>query len=256
MMSFNEIKKHYSEMENRLPRLVLKEYSQYKILEIVFSSKFGDKIIFMGGTSVRIVYGNDRFSEDLDLDNCGLSENNFAELMEIIRRKLKKEGVAAEIRNTYQNVYHCYLKFPDILFDNNLSPLKDEKILIQIDSYCTKEKIKPEIKILSKADVFTEAMVYPAGVILAQKISAILNRKRAKGRDIYDVVYLFSLAKPDWNYLKKSDNIANMLELKNILGKKFSDTELEQLSSDVEPFLINPNKAIQVKKFNAWLKNL
>ena len=47
MMAFNEIQKHYSEAENRLPRMVLKEYLQYKILEIIFSSKFGDKIFFI-----------------------------------------------------------------------------------------------------------------------------------------------------------------------------------------------------------------
>ena len=255
MMTFKEIQKHYSEAENRLPRMVLKEYLQYKILEIIFSSKFGDKIIFMGGTSVRIVYGNDRFSEDLDLDNCGLSKNDFAALMDIIKRELKKEGIEAEIRNTYQNVYHCYLKFPDILFNNNLSPLKDEKILIQIDSFCVKEKIKPEIKIISKADIFSEVIVYPASIILSQKISACLNRKRPKGRDIYDLIYLFSLSQPNWEYLKKSDNITNMAELKNILEKKYNDKELEQLSADVEPFLINPRKVIQIKKFNAWLKN-
>ena len=256
MMAFNEIQKHYSEAENHLPVMVLKEYLQYKILEIIFSSKFGNKIIFMGGTSIRIVYGNDRFSEDLDLDNCGLSRKDFAALMEIIKRELKKEGIEAEIRNTYQNLYHCYLKFPDILFNNNLSPLKDEKILIQIDSFCVNEKIKPEIKIISKADIFTEIAVYPVDVILSQKISVCLNRKRPKGRDIYDAVYLFSITKPNWEYLKKSDNISNMLELKNILGKKYSSKELEYLSIDVEPFLINPKKIIQIKKFNAWLENL
>lgn len=256
MMAFNEIQKHYSEAENRLPRMVLKEYLQYKILEIIFSSKFGDKIIFMGGTSVRIIYGNDRFSEDLDLDNCGLNKKDFASLMEIIKRELKREGIETEIRNTYQNVYHCYLKFPDILFNNNLSPLKDEKILIQIDSFCLKEKIKSETKIISKADIFTEVIIYPADVILSQKISAVLNRKRPKGRDIYDAVYLFSITMPNWEYLKKSDNIANMVELKNILEKKYSDKELEQLSADVEPFLINPRKIIQIKKFNKWLETL
>ena len=256
MMTFNEVQKHYSEAENRLPRMVLKEYLQYKILEIIFSSKFGDKIIFMGGTSIRIVYGNDRFSEDLDLDNCGLSKKDFSNLMEIIKRELKKEGIATEIRNTYQNVYHCYLKFPNILFDNNLSPLKDEKFLIQIDSFCVNEKIKPEIKIINKADIFTEVAVYPVDIILSQKISVCLNRKRPKGRDIYDAVYLFSITEPNWEYLKKSDNIANMPELKNILGKKYSNKELEQLSIDVESFLINPRKIIQIKKFNTWLKNL
>ncbi|MCK5357252.1 MAG: hypothetical protein KAJ48_02555, partial [Elusimicrobiales bacterium] len=113
-----------------------------------------------------------------------------------------------------------------------------------------------EIKIISKADIFMEAAVYPVDVILSQKISVCLNRKRPKGRDIYDTIYLFSITEPNWEYLKKSDNIADMSELKNILKKKYSNKELEQLSIDVEPFLINPKKIIQIKKFNAWLKNI
>jgi len=90
----------------------LKEYLQYKILDIIFSSKYGHKLVFMGGTAIRIIYGSDRFSEDLDLDNFNLSQNEFAKLVEYIKVKLEKDGLEVEIKNTFQNVYHCYLKFP------------------------------------------------------------------------------------------------------------------------------------------------
>ena len=34
MISFKEIQKHYSKMENNLPRMILKEYLQYKKIAV------------------------------------------------------------------------------------------------------------------------------------------------------------------------------------------------------------------------------
>jgi len=255
MIALNEILKYYPASEARHVRHILKEYLQYRILDIVFSSKYGNQLIFMGGTCIRIVHGNDRFSEDIDLDNFGLTENNFGNLMDIIKSELEKEGVEVEIRNTFKAVYHCYIKFPKILFDNKLSPLRDEKILIQIDSFKLNQRPKTELKVISKFDVFAEIKVYAIEIALAQKIHALISRKRFKGRDIYDVVYLFALTQPDWKYLKKHLKIENQKQLKEKLSGLFTKKELQNLARDVEPFLINAKKIIQVEKFNEWVES-
>lgn len=253
MLLFSEIKKHYSDKEKQLPQLILKEYLQYKILDIIFSSHFGKDIVFMGGTAIRIVYGGDRFSEDLDLDNCNLSEKDFNELTEHIKVELEKDGLEVEFRNTFRGVYHCYLKFPKILFANKLSPLKDEKIMIRLDSFKTKNVNKINTYIISKVDVFAEIRIYPKELILAQKIEALFNRKRSKGRDIYDIIYLFSLAEPDYHYLNCVLNISDKNNLIAKMKMLFSDEDLILLARDVEPFLIDAKKLIQVEKFNLWL---
>ena len=98
--------------------------------------------------------------------------------------------------------------------------------------------------------------MYQPDIILAQKIFALCNRKRAKGRDIYDIVYLYSLAQPNWEFLKKNLNISGQQDLVNKLSSLFSDHELNLLAADVEPFLIKPQKIIQIKKFNQWLKSI
>jgi predicted nucleotidyltransferase component of viral defense system len=255
MLQLSEIQKHYSIQENGLPRLVLKEYLQYKILEIIFSSKYADKLVFMGGTSVRIVLGNDRFSEDLDIDNSGMSQADFSDLMEIVKSKLEREGLKVEIRNTYKDVYHCYLKFPALLFDNRLSPLKDEKIMIQIDSFPNEEILPVETKIVSKGDVFSEIRTYPGSLILAQKMGAILNRKRAKGRDFYDTVFLFSMSEPDWPYLERHYRIRDFKEFSAAVKRRYTSEDFSSLARDVEPFLLNPGKIIQVEKFLNWLND-
>ncbi|MEN9303775.1 MAG: hypothetical protein RL264_2204 [Bacteroidota bacterium] len=69
MLELKEIKRFYEASLHPHERFLLKEYLQYKILEIVFSSKYASKMLFIGGSCLRIVHQNQRFSEDLDFDN-------------------------------------------------------------------------------------------------------------------------------------------------------------------------------------------
>ncbi len=44
--------------------------------------------------------------------------------------------------------------------------------------------------ILDKFDVFTQINTTPKELLLAQKFYAVINRKRNKGRDFFDIVFL------------------------------------------------------------------
>ena len=66
MLELNEIKRFYPESLHSFDSFLLKEYLQYKILEIIFSGQFANKLCFIGGTNLRIIHENQRFSEDLD----------------------------------------------------------------------------------------------------------------------------------------------------------------------------------------------
>jgi ATP-dependent Lon protease len=78
MLDLQQIKKEYSEPLQGYERAIIREYLQYKILQAIFESKQASKLSFLGGTALRIVHGNSRFSEDIDLDNFGLSWQAFA----------------------------------------------------------------------------------------------------------------------------------------------------------------------------------
>ena len=67
MLELKEIKRFYDVSLHPQERFLLKEYLQYKILEIVFTSKYASKMVFIGGTCLRIIHQNQRFSEDLEL---------------------------------------------------------------------------------------------------------------------------------------------------------------------------------------------
>jgi predicted nucleotidyltransferase component of viral defense system len=254
MLTLKEIEKQYPENLRPFKRNILREYLQYKILEIIFNSSFANKLSFLGGTALRIVHGNARFSEDLDFDNFGLSEKEFEELTEEVKNGMQKLGFAVEIRNVFKGAFRCYLKIPKILLDNELSLMPDEKILIQIDTAPHDFQYKPDKVIINKFDVFTQIFVTPLDILLSQKIFTIFNRKRAKGRDFFDTIFLFGLAKPNYDYLKLKIGVDNWLDTKEKLLLELKKMDLELLAKDVEPFLFNPSDSKKVMLFSEYLK--
>jgi predicted nucleotidyltransferase component of viral defense system len=256
MISLKEIEKFYPATLRRFSKSLLREYLQYKILQIIFDSKYAGKLCFLGGTALRIVHGNNRFSEDIDFDNFSLNEKEFDEISELVKEKLELEGYEVEIRNVYKGAFRCYLKLPKLLFDNSLSGYEKEKILIQLDTAPHNFKYDPEIKLINKFDVFSQIRVTPPDIILSQKIYAIFNRKRMKGRDFYDVVFLFSKTKPNYKYLKEKLGINTGKELKSRLISTTKDVDFDSLAKDVEPFLFNPSDSKRVKLFREFIKEL
>ena len=132
MLDFQQIKDQYPENMQRFERAILREYLQYKILQAVFDSNHASKLAFLGGTALRIVHSNNRFSEDIDLDNFGLSWSEFDEVIQKVKRFMTLEGFEVEIRKVAKDAYRCYLKFPALLYKQGLSPFQEEKILIQL----------------------------------------------------------------------------------------------------------------------------
>ncbi|MDZ7611984.1 MAG: nucleotidyl transferase AbiEii/AbiGii toxin family protein [Candidatus Moranbacteria bacterium] len=256
MISLKEIEKFYPPVLRRFPGNLLREYLQYKILQIIFDSNYANKLCFLGGTALRIVHDNRRFSEDIDFDNFSLNEDEFKEISELVRKRLELEGYEVEIRNVNKGAFRCYLKLPRLLFDNNLSGHKEEKILIQLDTASHGFDYTPEIKLINKFDVFSQIRVTPQDIILSQKIYTIFNRKRMKGRDFYDVVFLFSKTQPNYDYLKEKMNIKNGKELKNKLKTETEGVDFSGLAKDVEPFLFDPADSKRVKLFREFVEEL
>jgi predicted nucleotidyltransferase component of viral defense system len=199
MLTLPQIEQQYAESLRPFKRALLREYLQYKILEIISNSEYATKLSFLGGTALRIFYDNTRFSEDLDFDNFALNSSEFAGLAKKVLTGLELEGLIVEINVVGKNAYRCDVRFPKIMHTSGLSPHQGEKILIQIDSLAHDFSYKPDKKILNKFDIFSEVFVTPLAILLSQKIYDAMNRKRTKGRDFFDIVFLLSLTKPDYS---------------------------------------------------------
>jgi predicted nucleotidyltransferase component of viral defense system len=255
MLDLKNILAEYPEELRAFPKFAYKEYLQYKILSVVFRESLGRKLSFLGGTALRIVHGNQRFSEDLDFDNFGLTLSNFEKIILTVKKSLEKEGFLVETRNVAKGAFRCYIKFPEILFRHGLAAAKEEKILIQIDTLAHRVKYDPDIFLLNKFDVFREIRVTPLDIILSQKIFAAFNRNRTLGRDFFDIVFLFSKTKPNFKYLKAKLNLDSPTALKKYLLEKCENVDFKNLARDVEPFLFSKADNEKVLKFKQVIGN-
>lgn len=255
MLSLEQIKNYYPTNLKGFERFMLREYLQYKILEIVFDSKYATQLAFIGGTALRILYGSDRFSEDLDFDNFNLTENDFTAISTIIKNKLKLNGYDVEIRIVSKGAFHCYLRFPKLLPDYGLSEHREEKIMIRLYSEAQHFNFQPEAVLINKFDVFTKIMTTPADILLAQKFYAIINRKKNKGRDFFDVVFLLGRnIIPDYKYLNQKLAISNRAELDAILMEKLKNIDMAEMVDDVRPFLFNRNDEKKILLFKQYIE--
>ena len=149
--------------------------------------------------------------------------------------------------------YRCNVRLSGLLFAHGLSPHHTEKILIQIDSAAHGIAYAPDKKILNKFDVFTEIFVTPVDILLSQKINAALNRKRAKGRDFYDIVFLLASTTPNYRYLQQKLKIENADALRKRLLSATVRFDFTALARDVQPFLFHLQDARKVELFRQFI---
>ena len=257
MLTLPEIEKHYPDNLRRFKRFILREYLQYKILQIIYDSEYANSLTFLGGTCLRIVHGNNRFSEDLDFDNLKINEAEFGNISTLIRKQMELEGYSVEMKTVFKGAYHCLIRFPKLLYQEGLSTHLEEKILVQLDTEPQNFDFTPEKFFLNRFDIFTQIMITPLDILLAQKFFAILNRKRMMGRDFYDTVFILSrIDKPNYDYLKLKVNISNAKDLKEKILSKCKSVNMEKMAKDVQPFLFDATAIKKVIHFADYIKQV
>ena len=254
MLDLKQIESFYPDFLKPFRKNLLREYLQYKILEIIFDSRYGDKLAFRGGTAIHIVHSNTRFSEDLDFDNLGLGKEEFEMLGRLISQKLKIQGYEVETRPVFKKAYRLYIRIPELLYENKLTSNRKEKIHIQIDTEPQDFAYKADKTLINKFDVFLRIAVVPVDILLSQKLYCIFARRRPLGRDFYDALFLLGKTKPDLAYLKEKLKIKDYNDLKSRLLQKGKNVNFAQLAKDVEPFLFSPSDSKKVRLFADYIK--
>ena len=256
MLNLEQIKDAYPKQLHVFERSLFREYLQYKMLQAVFESKLAHKITFIGGTALRIIYGNHRFSEDIDLDNFRLSWEEFDLIIKRVQRQLELEGFEVEVIKIEKGAYHCKIKFPELLYKQGLSDIRQEKLLIKLDTIAQGYEYQPDIKIINKFDVFSQIRVAPLSILLSQKIFTSINRKRPKGRDFFDITYLFSMTNPDYGFIKLKMGIETSEQLRSNYLERIKDIDFKQLADDVAPFLLDQEQMKRVINFRDFWKQV
>ena len=234
----------------KFSRYALMEYCQHELLDSFFKQKGSENFSFMGGTAIRIVYGGQRFSEDLDFDTGDIS--GFDDLLKRVLNDMINKGFSLEFRLIHKDVYHCYIKFPQLLYELGLSPHQDEKLLIKIDVSVETNLVSSDF-LLNNYSIFRNIKVTPPEIILAKKLLTILARKRPKGRDLYDVIWLWGLIEPNQDYLLQTTGQSLQTVLKEI-GSYLIKLDLQAMQQEVKLFLLDAADADRILLFPKFIE--
>jgi predicted nucleotidyltransferase component of viral defense system len=247
----------------------LREIMQEIALAGLNRAGFFEKAAFYGGTALRIFYGLDRFSEDLDFSLLAIDPgfllekyqdaiiNEFAALGMQVSIYEKQKAVKTNINSAFLKSETIWkeLVLEGIIPQNGLKEVANIKIKIEVDTepplgFATEEKLLLQpfsfyVKCLSLPDLF------------AGKMHALLFRKwgnNVKGRDWYDMEWyikkgyqlnlehfiLRAIDSGDWKKKTISES-----EFRELLAAKIDSVKLDFVKADISRFIKNP-KALEI----------
>lgn len=242
----------YIAQDANFQKHMLKEYVELLALEWIARSPYAAKLIFIGGTNLRLIQGIDRFSEDLDFDCKGISEDEFRQMSDELVKYLQLQGLNAELRNkenAHLTAFRSNVYFPELLFALQLTGHREERFLMKIEAQDQGIDYPREMAIVQRNGFSFPVPVPPLGVLLSMKLCALLTRQ--KGRDFYDVLFLMQRTEPDYDFLQQQKGIANKEQLSAALRETLSKTDLKMKQRDFEHLLFDSHKSETILRFLA-----
>ena len=246
----------------------LKEIIQEVALCGLSRGIFFKEAAFYGETALRIFYGLDRFSEDMDFSLCAPNQNfSLSDYFSFLEEELSAAGfslsVEQKVKSKESAVQSAFIKGETIVQLLNIVPTEPAiagvhsgelvKIKFEIDTnppalatYETKYALLP---------IPFAVKMYDEPSLFAGKLHAILCRawkNRVKGRDFYDLVwYLSRKTKPNLPHLQKrleqsgkwdSSDTLTLPILKEMLSERFKEIDFAEAKKDVRPFIQDERK--------------
>lgn len=234
---------------------ILKEYVELLALEHLSQTPYAAKLVFIGGTCLRLVHGIDRFSEDLDFDCKNLSYDEFMQMTDNLIDYLRGNGLTAEVRdkeNPRLTAYRRNIYFPGLLFEMNLTGHREERFLMKIEAQDQRVAYVPETAIVDRNGFLFPVRVPSKSILLSMKLSALLAR--AKGRDFYDTIFLWQQTEPDYVFLEKRCGISTPNELKAVLDRKLSEINLSDKQKDFHHLLFTGDAGKRILLFKDFFE--
>jgi predicted nucleotidyltransferase component of viral defense system len=165
---------------------IVREYFQHVFLSELYKLPNSQKLLFKGGTALRIVYGSPRFSEDLDFSLFGVAQSNIKSFIEGLFVHVLSEMASADIKvelgdkiGTTSGGYFGaatfrMFEYPPVSVELNISSRNSQSIRGEVDS-------------VANNFVPTYTIIHlPQNNLVEEKIfGALLERK--KPRDFYDL---------------------------------------------------------------------
>jgi len=236
-------------------RGIVREFLQTKFLRLLYRNSSAKKLSFVGGTALRLLRGLDRFSEDLDFDNLGLSNKKIIELIEGVVDEFLKENIKVELKkNIKDKKTYFELRFPKLLYDLKISTNPKEKLMVKVDYSDIWKGQEVEVVLLDRYGLMENIVTNNLDQILVQKLTAFTRRNRVQPRDIYDIVWLYSLgARLDERFMSKN----GLKDLVKQARKRLSERGFKEGDKrKLRPFLFKEDNISRLNLFKGVLEKL
>ena len=241
----------------------LREILQEIALLGLWRSKFFERAAFYGGTSLRIVHGLDRFSEDMDFSLLRPELNfNLGRYGDALQREMRAYGfdvwTETKIKRTPSAIQSAFLKANTL---KQLLIIEAGEEIVRALPKGQQVKIKLEVDTDPPGGFETEiayllqpipfsVRVYALPDLFAGKMHALLCRKwkqRVKGRDWYDLVWYVThhptlhLSHLERRLRQSGDrDFVTPQAFRKDLHDAIDALNIEQAKRDIEPFVRNP----------------
>lgn len=245
----------------------LKEVIQELTLHILSQTDFFSHAAFYGGTALRIFYGLDRFSEDMDFSlQTKNPDFTLKTYLPIIEKGLNSYDF--EMQAEYKEKHHdsavqsAFLKGNTLLHIVKITALSPPipgipnneriKIKVEIDTNPPPgATFEQKFKLLPQP---YSVLLYDKPSLFAGKMHALLCRnwqQREKGRDFYDYVWYLKEDTPlNLIHLEarmrqsrhwEGEEALTLASVKEMLLKRFAMVDFSTVKEDVLPYITNPN---------------
>jgi predicted nucleotidyltransferase component of viral defense system len=252
----------------------LREILQEIALCGLWRARFFEHAAFYGGTALRVLYGLDRFSEDLDFSLLASRYFNVTPYCAAVEEELDSWGFPATVvgkaKRERSAIQSAFLKANTrqllLTIDAGeaaagMHGRRELKIKLEVDTE-PPPGFSTETKFLLQPIPFS-VRAYDPPSLFAGKMHAILCRgwgTRVKGRDWYDLVWYVGRRTPlDLAHLEArmrqsghyaSEAALDESELRSVLARRIDNLDVEAARLEVERFLSTPETvAVWSKEF-------
>ena len=261
--SIDEMLKKYNAVTEEEKKNAMKEIMQEIVLCGLSRAGFFKSAAFYGGTALRIFYGLDRFSEDLDFSLTAQDLNfDLSQYFPVLQKEVEAYGLKMEIsekiksgESTIKSAFlkgntkeHILLFYADSQLAGKVAATENIKIKFEIDidppvgaGYDNRYQLLPAPY---------EIRLYDLPSLFAGKIHAVICRgwkNQIKGRDLYDYVfYLSRNAAVNMEHLRsrlvdsgaiKTNDPFDIGILKAMLCSRFESIDYSSAREDVISFI-------------------
>ncbi|MGP1545377.1 MAG: nucleotidyl transferase AbiEii/AbiGii toxin family protein [Prevotella intermedia] len=251
---YSQMLSAYEQTTEQQKRNATFEVNQQIILAGLYNGGFFDVAAFYGGTCLRIFHNLQRFSEDMDFSLLAPNDGfDFTQYFQPIVDEFAMVGREVEIKKkdkkSFAKVESAFLKDNTDVYDVTFQTEKSVKIKIEVDTQ-PPLKFDTEQKLLLLPRSFM-VRCFTLPDLFAGKMHALVYRawkNRVKGRDWYDFEWYVRHGIPlDFTHLHEralqfnQEDISEESFLEK-LKERLSTADLNQVKSDVLPFVRNPKE--------------